>query len=57
MPTRNLMPIGFIHRRTDAGAIIILNSPRNPAPSNSAPPSPSGDTAVADSLPPKSGVP
>ena len=27
MPTRNLMPIGFIHRRTDAGAIIMLNSP------------------------------
>ena len=27
MATRNLMPIGFIHRRTDAGAIIMLNSP------------------------------
>ena len=25
----NLMPIGFIHRRTEAGAIIMLNNPED----------------------------
>ena len=27
MATPHIMPLGFIHRRTEAGAIIMLNNP------------------------------